>query len=108
MATCVFLSKLLPLVRISQASGSARTNVRVLSRTASRSQLHGVEGSTVLTGEEDRFGGVTVNLSDTALPEDISESAFSRLLQGMLPYNLVHVELDGKAKQRFYTTLINH
>lgn len=88
MANCVFLSKLSPLVtrRLrEQACCAARTNVRALSRTASRSQLHSVEGSTVFTGQEDRFGGVTVNLSDTGLPQDISESAFSRILQGMLP-----------------------
>uniref|UniRef100_A0A674NMF0 Uncharacterized protein n=1 Tax=Takifugu rubripes TaxID=31033 RepID=A0A674NMF0_TAKRU len=35
-----------------------------------------------LTGKVDRFGGVTVNLGRIGLPTDISESSFSRLLQG--------------------------
>lgn len=88
MATCAFLSKLLPPASGrfgSTASRPARTAVRVLSCAAGRSQLRSVKGDSVLTGAEDRFGGVTVNLSETGLPEDIGESAFSRLLRGMLP-----------------------
>ncbi|KAM4621934.1 nucleoside diphosphate-linked moiety X motif 6 [Polymixia lowei] len=47
-------------------------------------QIHGVEGTHALTGTVDRFGGVTVNLADVGLPSDISENAFSALLQDSL------------------------
>lgn len=53
---------------------SARTEARKFSRAAPGSQL--------LTGPVDRFGGVTVDLAEVGLPEDISEDAFSRILQG--------------------------
>ncbi|XP_026213242.1 nucleoside diphosphate-linked moiety X motif 6 isoform X2 [Anabas testudineus] len=78
MATCASLSKLLPLLRgrfCGHASFPARTTVRAWSRTAARCQLHRTEDGTGLTGTEDRFGGVTVNLADTGLPEDISENS---------------------------------
>ncbi|XP_071772304.2 nucleoside diphosphate-linked moiety X motif 6 [Centroberyx gerrardi] len=79
--------KLLPLVR-SRLCGKtccpAHTTVRAFSCAASRSQLHRAEGSSALTGKVDRFGGVTVNLADSGLPADISESSFSNLLQDSL------------------------
>lgn len=85
MATRALFSKHLPLVRerFCKAYRPTRAAARVLSGTADRPQLHQIEGSSVLTGKLDRFGGVTVNLADIGLPEDISESAFSRLLQGL-------------------------
>nr|XP_020449726.1 nucleoside diphosphate-linked moiety X motif 6 [Monopterus albus] len=95
MAVCALVSK------ISQVSGRlcskalcpANTAVRALSCTGSRSQLHRVKGAGVLTGQVDRFGGVTVNLADAGLPADISEGAFSRLLQD----SLVQWKSEGKA-----------
>ncbi|XP_030000984.1 nucleoside diphosphate-linked moiety X motif 6 [Sphaeramia orbicularis] len=82
MATCTFVSKLVPLVR--GASVAVRKTVRAFSCAAARSQLHRTEGAGVLSGKVDRFGGVTVNLADLGLPADISESSFSRLLQDSL------------------------
>ncbi|XP_042348896.1 nucleoside diphosphate-linked moiety X motif 6 [Plectropomus leopardus] len=87
MAPCAFALKLLPLVRgrmCSRASCPARSAVRAVSCAAARSQLHKVEATGALTGKVDRFGGVTVNLAEVGLPEDISESSFSRLLQASL------------------------
>ncbi|XP_059202369.1 nucleoside diphosphate-linked moiety X motif 6 [Centropristis striata] len=82
MAACTFALKLLPFVR--GRFCPARSAVRALSCTAAYAQLHRVEGDAALTGRVDRFGGVTVNLADTGLPADISESSFSRLLQESL------------------------
>uniref|UniRef100_A0A673A5D5 Uncharacterized protein n=1 Tax=Sphaeramia orbicularis TaxID=375764 RepID=A0A673A5D5_9TELE len=65
------------------ASVAVRKTVRAFSCAAARSQLHRTEGAGVLSGKVDRFGGVTVNLADLGLPADISESSFSRLLQGL-------------------------
>lgn len=87
MAARGFVCGLLPLMRgrfCSRTSCPARLAVRAFSCTANRSQLHRVEGTGALTGKVDRFGGVTVNLDDVGLPADISESLFSRLLQGLL------------------------
>nr|XP_040029585.1 nucleoside diphosphate-linked moiety X motif 6 [Gasterosteus aculeatus aculeatus] len=56
----------------------ARSPARALSRTPK------VTGTGALAGQGDRFGGVTVDLADTGLPEDVSESSFGRLLQGSL------------------------
>ncbi|XP_047441258.1 nucleoside diphosphate-linked moiety X motif 6 [Mugil cephalus] len=80
MASCAFVSRLLPRVRGRFCGNS----VRAFSCTVARSQLQSVRGSSALTGKVDRFGGVTVNLAETGLPEDISESSFSRLLQDSL------------------------
>uniref|UniRef100_A0A3P9IPS3 Nucleoside diphosphate-linked moiety X motif 6 n=1 Tax=Oryzias latipes TaxID=8090 RepID=A0A3P9IPS3_ORYLA len=52
------------------------------SRGVSCSQLHTDTCSRVLTGQVDRFGGVTVNLAEIGLPADISEKSFSKLLRG--------------------------
>ncbi|XP_029021742.1 nucleoside diphosphate-linked moiety X motif 6 [Betta splendens] len=84
MATGGFLSRFLQLGRGRFGKGAPRAallTVRVLSRAASRSQLHGTERSRVLTGKEDRFGGVTVDLSETGLAQDVSESEFSEILR---------------------------
>lgn len=61
----------------------SRAALRAFSRAACCSQLHRAEGTRVLTGKVDRFGGVTVNLADSDLPADISESSFSDLLKGL-------------------------
>ncbi|GAA6222003.1 nucleoside diphosphate-linked moiety X motif 6 isoform X1 [Lates japonicus] len=95
MAARGFVGRLLPLMRgrfCSRTSCPARSAVRAFSCTASRSQLHRVEGAGALTGKVDRFGGVTVNLDDLGLPADISESLFSRLLQD----SLVQWKAEGK------------
>ncbi|XP_033989693.1 nucleoside diphosphate-linked moiety X motif 6 [Trematomus bernacchii] len=90
MAACAFASRFFPLVRgrvCCRASCRARPAFRAFSCTAARAQ-----GSGALTGREDRFGGVTVNLSDSCLPEDISEKSFSRLLKD----SLVQWKSEGK------------
>lgn len=63
-----------------------RFAVRAFATTVVRSHLHRAEGSSSLglTGKVDRFGGVTVNLGDSGLPPDISESLFSTILRGLL------------------------
>lgn len=89
MSACVFTLRLVPLVTgrlCSRASRPARSAVRALSCTATRSQLHRAHGASALTGKVDRFGGVTVNLGEIGLPADISESSFSRLLRGWLSF----------------------
>lgn len=78
MAAGRFLAKLLPLGRERFGSGASRA----LSRAASRSQLHGPERTRILTGKEDRFGGVTVDLSEAGLAQHVSENEFSELLRG--------------------------
>ncbi|MEQ2179107.1 Nucleoside diphosphate-linked moiety X motif 6 [Goodea atripinnis] len=87
MAACAFLSRLSPLLR--ERFGC---KVRALSCAVTCSQLHKVEGPGGLTGKVDRFGGVTVNLAEVGLPADISENAFSSLLQD----SLVQWKADGK------------
>ncbi|KAK2848804.1 hypothetical protein Q5P01_008638 [Channa striata] len=88
MAPSVFLSHLLPLVR-----GSLCRKAPCPSRTAvRRSQFLSVEGNRVLAGTVDRFGGVTVDLTESGLPEDISEGAFGRLLGD----SLVQWRAEGK------------
>ncbi|XP_010783702.1 fibroblast growth factor 4A-like [Notothenia coriiceps] len=90
MAACAFASRFFPLVRgrvCCRASSRACPAFRTFSCTAARAQ-----GSGALTGREDRFGGVTVNLSDSCLPEDISEKSFSRLLKD----SLVQWKSEGK------------
>ncbi|XP_047196450.1 nucleoside diphosphate-linked moiety X motif 6 [Hippoglossus stenolepis] len=72
-----------------RTSGATRTAVRAFSRPAPAggSLPHRAEGTgavTALTGAVDRFGGVTVQLSDAGLPADISESVFSDLLRDAL------------------------
>uniref|UniRef100_A0A8C8DGB9 Nucleoside diphosphate-linked moiety X motif 6 n=1 Tax=Oryzias sinensis TaxID=183150 RepID=A0A8C8DGB9_9TELE len=54
------------------------------SRGVSCSRLHTDTYSRVLTGQVDRFGGVTVNLAEIGLPADISEESFSKLLRESL------------------------
>lgn len=83
----VFTSRLLPLVSggfCNRVFCPARPGVRALSRAVSRPQQHRVDGTSALTGKVDRFGGVTVDLGELGLPADISESSFSKLLQGWL------------------------
>ncbi|MEQ2289372.1 hypothetical protein AMECASPLE_032326 [Ameca splendens] len=87
MAACAFLSRLSPLLRVRFGC-----KVRALSCAVTCSQLHKVEGPGGLTGKVDRFGGVTVNLAEVGLPADISENAFSSLLQD----SLVQWKADGK------------
>lgn len=85
MAASAFVYKLLPVARGTLCRTLAcptRTAVRAFSCTACRSQLQRVKGTGALTGKVDRFGGVTVNLKDSGLPEDVSESSFSGLLKG--------------------------
>ncbi|XP_038555904.1 nucleoside diphosphate-linked moiety X motif 6 [Micropterus salmoides] len=87
MAVCAFALKLLPSVRggfSRRASCPARSAVRAFMCTATRCQLDRVERTSALTGKVDRFGGVTVNLAESGLPADISESSFSSLLQDSL------------------------
>jgi len=45
---------------------------------------HSTQGTRVLPGTVDRFGGVTVKLDDSSFPSDISEKAFSELLRDSL------------------------
>ncbi|XP_077433478.1 nucleoside diphosphate-linked moiety X motif 6 [Vanacampus margaritifer] len=52
-------------------------------RTAVK-QLQREQGASALTGKVDRFGGVTVDLADVGLPEEISENAFGDLLTDSL------------------------
>lgn len=79
-----FASRLFPAA-IGRFCG-ARSPARALSRTPK------VTGTGALTGQGDRFGGVTVDLADTGLPEDVSESSFGRLLQGWWSQS---VNVDG-------------
>ncbi|XP_023128358.1 nucleoside diphosphate-linked moiety X motif 6 [Amphiprion ocellaris] len=97
MAGCAFTSRLSPLVRGSFCGKvccpAGRTAaVRAFSRAVTCTQLQRVQGTGALTGKVDRFGGVTVNLADTGLPADISESSFS----GLLRDSLVQWKADGK------------
>lgn len=79
MAASAGVYRLLPAVA-ARLSGTV-SHVRPLCCSAGRSQRHRAKGTGALTGTVDRFGGVTVNLSD-GLPEDISERSFSGLLKG--------------------------
>ncbi|XP_058504929.1 nucleoside diphosphate-linked moiety X motif 6 [Solea solea] len=95
--SCVY--KLLPLLRgrfcSGTSSGATRSAVRAFSRTNIRSQLPRAGGAgavNALTGEVDRFGGVTVNLEAAGLPADISDSLFGRLLRE----SLVQWKAEGK------------
>lgn len=81
MAACAFATRLLGSVR-GRVSSSRAPSLRGVSCIAARFQLHRGDGAAALVGEPDRFGGVTVNLGRIGLPDDISESSFSRLLQG--------------------------
>ncbi|KAK5924676.1 hypothetical protein CgunFtcFv8_017270 [Champsocephalus gunnari] len=92
MAVCAFASRFFPLVRgrvCCRASSRAHPAFRAFSCTAARAQ-----GSGALTGREDRFGGVTVNLSDSCLPEDISEISFGSLLKD----SLVQWKVGGESR----------
>lgn len=85
MATCSLSRRFLSLLTgrlCSRNSGPARLEVRAFNSSILRSQLHRVNGTDLLTGRVDRFGGVTVNLAETGFPADISESSFSVLLRG--------------------------
>ncbi|KAF7653631.1 hypothetical protein LDENG_00080650 [Lucifuga dentata] len=96
MAACAFGFKLLFLVRnrlCSKAVCPAHAALRAFSCASRRFQLHRAEGTRVLTGKVDRFGGVTVNLAGTDLPADISESSFS----GLLGDSLAQWKAEGKA-----------
>ncbi|XP_077465477.1 nucleoside diphosphate-linked moiety X motif 6 [Stigmatopora argus] len=55
-------------------------------------QLRREQGAAALTGRVDRFGGVTVDLADVGVPEDISESAFG----GLLTDSLARWKAEGK------------
>lgn len=87
MTSCVFVSRLSLLLsgrlcrKVSCAQTAARTSALTFSSAVTGSQRHTSRG---LTGKVDRFGGVTVDLAQVGLPEDISEEDFSRLLQGWL------------------------
>ncbi|XP_017272889.1 nucleoside diphosphate-linked moiety X motif 6 [Kryptolebias marmoratus] len=66
---------------------SGRVYRKVCAQTGARSfsrAVTGVTGGSGLTGDVDRFGGVTVDLARVGLPGDISEDAFGRILQGSL------------------------
>lgn len=81
MAACAFAATLLAPVR--RRVGSCRASaLRLFSGAAARCQLHPEDGPAALAGVVDRFGGVTLHLGRIGLPADISESSFSRLLQG--------------------------
>lgn len=85
MTVRAFTSRLLPLLSgwfCNRVFCPARSGVRALSCGISRPHQHRIDGTSALTGKVDRFGGVTVNLGELGLPADISESSFSRLLQG--------------------------
>ncbi|XP_034038062.1 nucleoside diphosphate-linked moiety X motif 6 [Thalassophryne amazonica] len=60
--------------------------------SSARTRVHRAFGAGVLRGNTDRFGGVTVNVADAGLPEDINESSFSSLLQD----SLVRWKAEGK------------
>ncbi|XP_028315097.1 nucleoside diphosphate-linked moiety X motif 6 [Gouania willdenowi] len=92
MAGRVLLSGLKPLVCGSKGC-QVRSSVRGFRRavTASRQRLR-AEGNKALTGTADRFGGVTVNLEQTGLSEDVSEDSFSDLLQE----SLIQWKAEGK------------
>lgn len=81
MAACASTSRLLRCVRRRVCRGASALRVFSCAAAAARFQLHREDGAAQLTGKVDRFGGVTVNLGEIGLPADISESAFSRLLQ---------------------------
>ncbi|XP_077387903.1 nucleoside diphosphate-linked moiety X motif 6 [Festucalex cinctus] len=57
---------------------------RAFACRAAFNQLQREQGASALAGKVDRFGGVTVDLADVGLPEDISESAFGDLLTDSL------------------------
>ncbi|XP_023651708.1 nucleoside diphosphate-linked moiety X motif 6 isoform X1 [Paramormyrops kingsleyae] len=62
-----------------------RWTERSFSCYASNCQLQGTNSNNhVLPGKVDRFGGVTVDLSDRHFPPDVTESAFHVLLQDSL------------------------
>ncbi|XP_069388201.1 nucleoside diphosphate-linked moiety X motif 6 [Paralichthys olivaceus] len=98
MAASASVFRLLPLLLREPlrcgSSGATRTAARAFSRPAPAggSQRHRAEGSGALTGQVDRFGGVTVRLSDAGFPADISESLFSDLLRD----SLVQWKAEGK------------
>ncbi|XP_060935812.1 nucleoside diphosphate-linked moiety X motif 6 [Limanda limanda] len=105
-SSCSLFKRLLPLLREPfrcRASGVTSTAVRAFSRPApAGGSEHRAEGTGTgaltggltggLTGAVDRFGGVTVQLSDAGLPADISESVFSDLLRDAL----VRWKAEGK------------
>ncbi|XP_072291113.1 nucleoside diphosphate-linked moiety X motif 6 [Eucyclogobius newberryi] len=66
------------------AAGPSRKCVRAFSCSVFRSQLQKAEGSSALAASVDRFGGVTVDLADSTVPEDISETVFGGLLHDSL------------------------
>lgn len=91
MAACALVFKLLPPLRrrlCSAASRPARSAASLFSSASTWCQHHNVNRTSALTGKVDRFGGVTVNLAELGLPADISESSFSRLLQGEWSWSL--------------------
>ncbi|XP_068181918.1 nucleoside diphosphate-linked moiety X motif 6 [Antennarius striatus] len=85
--------KLLPVVR-GRFSGGVCSSARSAARrfSCNTGLLRGAEGTSSLTGRVDGFGGVTVNLSETGLPGDISESSFCR----MLHESLLQWKAEGK------------
>ncbi|KAM9376501.1 nucleoside diphosphate-linked moiety X motif 6 [Pholidichthys leucotaenia] len=79
MSGCTFISWFLPLLARGRVWCPSRAPVRTCS------QLQRVHGTRVLAGRVDRFGGVTVDLSDpSGLPEDAGEGFFSGLLRDSL------------------------
>lgn len=82
MSACAFTSRLLTSVRRRVCGGASALRAFSAASAAARLQLHREDGASGLTGTVDRFGGVTVDLGEVGLPADISEAAFSRLLQG--------------------------
>ncbi|XP_051916300.1 nucleoside diphosphate-linked moiety X motif 6 [Hippocampus zosterae] len=57
---------------------------RAFTCQAAVNQLRWERGATALAGRVDRFGGITVDLADVGLPENISEAAFADLLTDSL------------------------
>ncbi|XP_046875805.1 nucleoside diphosphate-linked moiety X motif 6 [Hypomesus transpacificus] len=91
--------KLLPLIRsnlsnktICLAHTVPISTVRTFKCVPRLLQLQSEQGSNVLSGKVDRFGGVTVNLGDSGFPSDINESVFSNLLQE----SLAHWKAEGR------------
>uniref|UniRef100_A0A8C6SFT9 Nucleoside diphosphate-linked moiety X motif 6 n=1 Tax=Neogobius melanostomus TaxID=47308 RepID=A0A8C6SFT9_9GOBI len=87
MSAFVLNCRPLSSLRRTFSSGAAcptRKCVRALSCSAACSQFQEAQGSTGLTGKMDRFGGVTVDLTVSSVPQNISESAFSSLLHDSL------------------------
>ncbi|XP_033829829.1 nucleoside diphosphate-linked moiety X motif 6 [Periophthalmus magnuspinnatus] len=87
MSALVRTFRFVTLFRRTFRGGAAcptRKSVRAVSCSVTCLQQQKAEGSSGLVGKVDRFGGVTVDLGDSSVAEDISENAFSRLLHDSL------------------------